>query len=419
MGHGDRLPLHLLLVSNTESPTYIQGADRDWVNLLSALGPSRVRVTWAGVRGTEALREHLPPAIITRCLDLDFTPFYEFFHATQYRRRTLRNWAGLTLGHGKDTMRAARLLRRALDEDTPDVVVTNTSVVLAGAAYALWARLPHVWCVKEFLDERAPCSRVYARLIELASAEVVVPSGPMAAAFKRRFRVLRDGNDVAAIRAGVRDRDRARVLRSVGLPAELPVIAQVGALSEAKGQHVTAAAFARLAGEGSPPASLLFLGSSAPGPKERIMEALAVAPAAWRDRVRFAEFVSGDYSLMAAADVIVHPSVIPDPYPNAVREALALGKPVVGSRAGGVSELITDGETGLLVEPGDAISLAAALNGLLNSPAKRSRLGAAAGRSAGKELDIRACAENFYNLLLALAPGARHVWPHGARMGSM
>ena len=51
-------PLHLLICSNTVELTYVAGADRDWVNLLNALGPSCVRVTWAGIEGTKYLRKN-------------------------------------------------------------------------------------------------------------------------------------------------------------------------------------------------------------------------------------------------------------------------------------------------------------------------------------------------------------------------
>ncbi len=394
-------PLHLLVVSNTEAATHIYGADRDWVNLLNAFGPERVRVTWAGIGGTEALRGYLDSRLDVRFVDLGFTPFAELFHDQMYRRRTLVNWAGLARGYVAGLRRPLKLLHEALAADPPDVVVTNTSVVLAGAAYALRRRLPHVWCVKEFLDPQVRACRNYARLIERLSDAVVVPSEAMAEAFGgrgRSVRVLHDGSDLATIRAGVRA-DRAEVLRSLGLPEDRPVVAQVGAISRAKGQHVTAEAFALLAKEGRGPYSLLFLGVATPRQKEELRAALAGAPAEWRDAVRFAEFGPGDFSLLASADVVAHPSVLPDPYPNAVREALILGKPVVGARAGGIPQLVADGETGLLVTPGDATALAASLQSLLDSPERRARMSEAALRFAAEHLEVHACKRAFDDLL--------------------
>jgi glycosyltransferase involved in cell wall biosynthesis len=63
----------------------------------------------------------------------------------------------------------------------------------------------------------------------------------------------------------------------------------------------------------------------------------------------------------AAADLIACPSVWPEPFPGVVVEAMAARRPVVGSRVGGIPEQVRDGETGLLVPPGDPAALAAAI----------------------------------------------------------
>jgi glycosyltransferase involved in cell wall biosynthesis len=116
------------------------------------------------------------------------------------------------------------------------------------------------------------------------------------------------------------------------------------------------------------------------------------------------KFESGDFSYLQAADILVHPSVLPDPYPNAVREALALGKPVIGSKVGGIPELISDQVTGLLVAPDNPEQLANALRRLINSPEERARLGKSAWQFADAQLDIKLCKDTFFELLLRL-PG--------------
>ena len=76
----------------------------------------------------------------------------------------------------------------------------------------------------------------------------------------------------------------------------------------------------------------------------------------------------------ARADFLVLPSLF-EPFGIVLLEAMAAGIPVVASRVGGIPEVVVDGDTGLLVEPGDAEALASAMLRLAESPALRARLG--------------------------------------------
>jgi glycosyltransferase involved in cell wall biosynthesis len=70
---------------------------------------------------------------------------------------------------------------------------------------------------------------------------------------------------------------------------------------------------------------------------------------------------------MRAARLVVVPSIWNDPCPTVVLEAMAVARPVVGSRAGGITDMIEDGVTGRLVEPGNARALAQAIEQLANN----------------------------------------------------
>jgi glycosyltransferase involved in cell wall biosynthesis len=398
---GEGRQLHLLIVSNTDSTVHISGGDRDWVNLLNALGPERVRVTWLGTGGTEMLGPYLDPRIRVRFLNIPLPGFYTLFHEAMYRHRSLRTWLGIVKQQTSGLRRSLGRLRQSLRTDPPDVVISATSVELIGAVYSRVERLPHVWCVKEFLDPAVAACRRFAWLIEKFSNEVTVPSQAMAAAFSKRIRVLHDGSDLEAIRRTNGQLTREQVLKSLDLPPGQPVIAQIGAVSWAKGQHVTAEAVAQLAREGTP-CSILFLGFCPQDLKQKLLNILTNPPADRPSCVRFVQFESSDFSYLRAADIVVHPSVFPDPYPNAVREALSLGKALIGSKVGGIPELISDEVTGLLVEPENAQQLAGALRRLINSPEDRARLGENARQFADAQLDINLCKDAFFELLLTL-----------------
>ncbi|HEU0130580.1 MAG TPA: glycosyltransferase family 4 protein [Mycobacteriales bacterium] len=93
-------------------------------------------------------------------------------------------------------------------------------------------------------------------------------------------------------------------------------------------------------------------------------------------RIRMPGFVSDVRPVLAAADVLALPSAAEN-CPLVVLQAMAAGLPIVASRVGGVPELVADGETGLLVPPGDPVALAAALRSLLGDAGLRARMGAA------------------------------------------
>jgi len=77
----------------------------------------------------------------------------------------------------------------------------------------------------------------------------------------------------------------------------------------------------------------------------------------------------------AAADVVCQMSRWEEVFGQVITEAMASRKPVIGTRVGGIPELINDGETGFLVERGDIPSMAEKILHLLNDPGQRTRMG--------------------------------------------
>jgi glycosyltransferase involved in cell wall biosynthesis len=92
-----------------------------------------------------------------------------------------------------------------------------------------------------------------------------------------------------------------------------------------------------------------------------------------------------------AARLLVHPSVgLGDGVPTVIKEAAALGTPVVGTRAVGIPELVADGETGLLVEPDNPVALAEVMVRLLTDPLLADRMAQAGRARAERMFDLYA-----------------------------
>ena len=105
-------------------------------------------------------------------------------------------------------------------------------------------------------------------------------------------------------------------------------------------------------------------------------------------------FRSDVSALMSACDIFVLPAPA-EPFGLVLIEAMALGKPVIAAAAGGPLEIVADGETGLLFEPGNAESLSSAIRRLLADPDLRRRMGIAGRKRYAQKFTARRMAENM------------------------
>jgi glycosyltransferase involved in cell wall biosynthesis len=160
-----------------------------------------------------------------------------------------------------------------------------------------------------------------------------------------------------------------------------PLIVAVGRLAEPKDALTLVRALAGVRGR---PFTALLVGD---GPDRASLEA-EVSRLGLQDAIALTGTRDDVPELLARADVFALSSRS-EGAPLSILEAMAAGLPVVSSRVGGVPELVVDGETGLLVPPGDPAAMAAALGRLLADAGLRRRLGAAGRERAQRCFDVR------------------------------
>lgn len=168
----------------------------------------------------------------------------------------------------------------------------------------------------------------------------------------------------------------AEPLTEQGLAGDHPVVAAAGRLANVKNYPLLIAAVAELAP--SMPIHVWILGE---GPERARLEALA-AERGVGTSVRFLGFQQNPWRYLARADVFALTSAY-EGFGNVLIEAMACGTPIVATRSPGTLEIVDDGTNGLLVEH-DAISIAAAIRGLLTDPARRTALVARARESVAQ-----------------------------------
>ena len=180
--------------------------------------------------------------------------------------------------------------------------------------------------------------------------------------------------------------DRLRVRQELGIPDAAPVAAIIGRLQPWKGQDVFMRAAARVAKE-MPEARFLIVGGAAMPGDEAYSAQLrrAARELALPDRVFFLGDRQDVPDLLAASNVVVHASTEPEPFGLVIIEAMAAGRAVIASRGGGPSEIIEEGNSGLLTTPGNDEELAAAMLRVLRDDEFRERL------SAGGRDRVDAC----------------------------
>ena len=171
-------------------------------------------------------------------------------------------------------------------------------------------------------------------------------------------------------------REEARA--ALGVPADAFVVAVLGRISDWKGQDLLAAALGQPALREIGAVGLVA-GAPWPGAEGPLHELERQrGEFGLGDRLRVLGFRDDVDVVLGAADAVAVPSTRPDPFPNSALEAAAAGVPVVAAAHGGLPEMLRDGETGLLVPPGDAHALGRALRRLADDPELARRLGEAA-----------------------------------------
>jgi glycosyltransferase involved in cell wall biosynthesis len=176
-----------------------------------------------------------------------------------------------------------------------------------------------------------------------------------------------------------------------------PAVIEVARLAPVKGQHVLLEALVHI------DASAILVGADLErgGAYELELRADA-ARAGVSDRVVFAGYRDDVAALLAGCDVFCLPSFA-EGLPLVVLEAMAQGKPVVATPVGGTPELVVDGETGVLVPPGDADALARALTELLADAPRAARMGEAGRARVLAEFSAAAMVERVLGLYAGAA----------------
>lgn len=289
--------------------------------------------------------------------------------------------------HGEADLVAVTKLAKRMRRVKPDVVHLHTSHAHALGAWA--ARFAHKPVV--IVSRRVDFSiyrRSFLRLngwkyrqgldrivcVSEAVRNVLLSDGLS----PERLRVVRSAIDPVRVRSATPVDVRARL----GLPAGCPLVLAVGALVEHKGHRHLVDSLPALR-RAVPGVRVVIAGE---GPLRADLEAQAANLHA-ADSLVLAGQVTDLPGWLHRVDVFVMPSV-EEGLGTSALDAMAAGLPVVASNAGGLPEMVRNGEEGLLVPPGDPQALAAALASVLLDPKRRRHMAEAAHRRVDEAFHV-------------------------------
>ena len=152
----------------------------------------------------------------------------------------------------------------------------------------------------------------------------------------------------------------------LGIPEQAKVISIIGRLVEWKGQDVYLKALAKVIRDHSEVIGII-LGHDPTQDQQYLKKLKALSEELnISSHVRFLPWQEDVKTIYSLSDIVVHASTDPEPFGLVILEAMFAQKPIVATKGGGVSDLMIDGKTGILVEPKEVDQLAHELNRLVS-----------------------------------------------------
>ncbi|MFF0633740.1 glycosyltransferase family 4 protein [Nocardia sp. NPDC004151] len=295
------------------------------------------------------------------------------------------------------------------------LVAGSTKAMLMGAVAARRAGVPLVWHVHDRVS-RDYFGRALALIIRVlgwvvARGVIANSRGTLASLYtwRRRAVVAYPGVEFPAGDESVEFAGDSGILgdaRPQGQrPATETVIAVVGRLAPWKGQDLFLRALADVR---TLPREVFLVGGTFFDEQSYRAE-LEMHATALGLPVTFTGHVDDPESYLRHADILVHCSVLPEPFGQVVVEGMRAGCAVIATRPGGPEEIIDPGVNGLLVTAGNRAELTRALDRLIADRELRAKL-ADAARLRSRDFDVAASARTVTNFLTGL-PGKR--WRRG------
>ena len=376
----------------------ISGAERCMLRILEDIDRSRFEPALVCPEGDLADEAESRGAVVFRMSFVDYQS-----NRSTINGRSIPN-PFLALGHacwlGSAGWRIAQIARRS----SIDLIHANTLLARIPACLGgLFSRIPVIWHIRDILSSRLWLS-VYDAIYQRGIAGIISVSNACRWQFSDQSRIwtIYDGIPSDLFR---QDPDQAANLRATfNWGPEDVVFGIFGRITEWKGheQFIEAAVSLNLRYERT---RWLIVGEAWSLQEKEFESRLRdmAAKSGLGEKIVFTGFRNDVSNLMSACDVIVVPSILPDPFPNTVLEGMSCSRPVVAFDVGGIPEAIENGVSGILVPEKTSSALACALEELVEDTSLRREIGENARTRIVEKFNpdkTQRSIENVYDLIL-------------------
>ena len=268
-------------------------------------------------------------------------------------------------------------LKRLIKEEKPDVIYSNTTGVLIGALVAKSSNVKHFWHLHEIIIKPKLFTIFMGWLVNRYSDKVIVVSD----AVKQHWVKYIDEKKLFRIYNGIKtdhfEISKSTLRQELGIAEHEIIVTMIGRINHWKGQGYFLK-IASLICQKNKNVKFIMVGDSYQGNEHLVKELeQTIMTLNLESKVVNLGYRIDINHILLSTDIFISPSILPDPFPTVILEAMASAKPIAATQHGGAKEMVLDGVTGFHIPINSADKAAEIITKMINDKELRDQFGVA------------------------------------------